>query len=341
MRYTRRADEPGSFHHIICRAVDGREIFLDGTDQADFIRRLEGLVEERCFKVHAWVLMSNHAHLLVERLDTRLSRSMQRLLGGYAMRFNRSRKREGHLFQGRFRSILVDKESYFLELVRYIHLNPLRAGIVTSVRELNSYEPNGHLHITGRRNYPWQTIDLIRSRFSAYSSEQSWTSSYLDFLQDGENPESDLCEYGSHMISNKGIEPIEMYDNDYANKGKIRVMGTTSFVKAAQSKLKDNRKISIRNRYEEHMTITSLLHFISEYSGFPPESFRKAGGCRKLSSYRRILARFLVAECGISYSDTARYMGLSVTMVTRYLQQVTDPKTLLLEQDIKRSMWLK
>jgi len=341
MRYNIRADEPGTFHHVICRAVDGRAIFLQESDRVDFVDRIRTLVEDNCFRVHSWVLMSNHFHLLVERLDSSLSLSMQRLLGGYAMRFNRTRKREGHLFQGRFKSILVDKDSYFLELVRYIHLNPLRAGMVTSVDRLNSYKPSGHLHITGYQNYPWQTIDLIRSRFSTYSSARSWISGYLDYLQDGENPDSDVCEYGSHMISTKGIEPVDIFDNDNPAKGRVRVLGTTSFVKSAQIKLKGNRHIRVRNRDVEHLEITSMLNFISEYSGFPPAAFRRSGGSKKLSRYRRILARLLVDDCGLSYSDTARYMGLSVTMITRYLQQDPDQTTLMLEQGIKRSMELK
>lgn len=341
MRYNIRADEPGSFHHVICRAVDGRAIFLQESDESDFISRMKTLVEESCFRLHAWVLMSNHVHLLIECLNDSLSRSMQRLLGGYAMRFNRSRNRQGHLFQSRFRSILVDEERYFMELVRYIHLNPLRAGMVRSVDDLKRYMPSGHLHIIGQRDYAWQTIDLVRSRFSTHNTDSNWINEYLDFLRDGSQAESDRCEHGSHIISNKGITTLDNPQNDHADRGMIRVVGTESFVRNAYDKLRNKRKVLIRNRHDEHQTLMNLLNRVSELSGFKPEALRRSGGTRKLSRYRRILARLIVEDCGMNYSDAARFMGLSVTMVARYLQEELDPTTLLLEQSIKGSIELK
>jgi len=299
MRYNGRVDEPGSFHHVICRAVDGRAIFSRKSDQADFTERMRTLVEEGCFRLHAWVLMSNHFHLLLERTDESVSRSMQRLLGGYAMRFNKTRNRQGHLFQSRFRSILVDKDSYFMELVRYIHLNPLRAGIVSSVEDLGGYMPSGHLHITGLREYPWQTTDMVRSQFSMHCRVKNWTSNYLDFLRDGSQTESDRCEHGSHIINSKGISKVENRHNDRSDRGMIRLVGTESFVRSAYDKLRNERKIRIRNRQDEHLAVIHVLNTVSDYSGFTPESLRRSGGTRKLSRYRRILARLLVEDCGM------------------------------------------
>jgi REP element-mobilizing transposase RayT len=122
------------------RGSERRAIFRDDRDRTDFVTRVAALAEAGTLTVYAWALLPNHAHLLVRTGSRPLARSMRRLLTGYAGAFNRRHKRVGHLFQNRYKSIVVEEERYLLELVRYLHLNPLRAGVVPDLCQRSPIE---------------------------------------------------------------------------------------------------------------------------------------------------------------------------------------------------------
>ena len=138
-----RLDAPGTLHHLMIRGIEGRKIFENDQDKSDFISRLSQLVEPTGIRILTWVLMSNHAHLLVFSGTKGISLFMRRLLTGYAIHYNRRHGRSGHLFQNRYKSIVCDEERYLLELVRYIHLNPLRAREVKNLAQLEQYPWSG------------------------------------------------------------------------------------------------------------------------------------------------------------------------------------------------------
>lgn len=125
-----RLEFPGAVWHVTSRGNERRDVFRDDEDRRLFLRLLARTVARRGWRLHAFVLMTNHHHLLVETPEPNLSAGMHELNGTYAQKFNRRHKRIGHLLQGRFTGILVSKESHLLELTRYVVLNPVRAGIV-------------------------------------------------------------------------------------------------------------------------------------------------------------------------------------------------------------------
>ena len=135
-----RIDAPGALHHIICRGIEGRDIFREDTDRNNFIKRLANILLETHTPCSAWCLMPNHFHLLLQTGGVPIATVMRRLLTGYAVSYNRKYRRHGHLFQNRYKSILCQEDPYFLELVRYIHLNPLRAKVVSTLSELDYYD---------------------------------------------------------------------------------------------------------------------------------------------------------------------------------------------------------
>ena len=131
-----RLDAPGALHHIIVRGIARSEIFADDRDRHDFLDRLGAIVEETDTGCYAWALIPNHFHLLLRTGNVPIATVMRRLLTGHAARYNRRHRRSGHLFQNRYKSILCQADSYLLELVRYIHLNPLRAKLVENMDSL-------------------------------------------------------------------------------------------------------------------------------------------------------------------------------------------------------------
>jgi len=125
-----RVEFPGAFYHVTSRGNERKPIYGNDTDRLRYLSLVADIVNRFDLLLHAYVLMDNHYHLLIETLEANLARAMRALNGGYAKQFNRHHQRVGHLFQGRYTAILVERESYLVELSRYIHLNPVRAGIV-------------------------------------------------------------------------------------------------------------------------------------------------------------------------------------------------------------------
>jgi REP-associated tyrosine transposase len=125
-----RVEYPGALYHVITRGNQRQRIFRDDRDRGKYLEILSSLKKQYSFRIPAYVLMLNHVHLLLESGEVPLSRIMQRLGSGYTQYFNRRHKQVGHLFQGRYKAILCDKDSYLLELTRYLHLNPVRAKVV-------------------------------------------------------------------------------------------------------------------------------------------------------------------------------------------------------------------
>ncbi len=160
-----RLDTPGTLHHVMGRGIEGTKIFRKGADREDFLSRLGELCREGSLATYAWTLMENHFHLLVRTGRQSLSKSMRKLLTGYVINFNRRYKRHGHLFQNRYKSIVCEDDPYLLELTRYIHLNPIRAGVVQNMVALAKYPWAGHSVLMGEVERGWQDSYTILAYF--------------------------------------------------------------------------------------------------------------------------------------------------------------------------------
>jgi len=159
-----RLDAPGLLQHVMARGIERRKLFRDDKDRKSFLDRLADILEETQTQCYAWALIPNHFHLLLRTGPTPLSKVMRRLMTGYAVTFNKRHKRSGHLFQNRYKSIICEEDPYLLELIRYIHLNPLRAGIVNDLKELDKYRWTGHSAILSHRRNP--LLPEVRSQKS-------------------------------------------------------------------------------------------------------------------------------------------------------------------------------
>jgi len=161
-----RIDSHGALHHVIVRGIERKAIFKDDADRSSFLERFGYLVSDSYTPCYAWALMTNQVHLLVRTGIVPLETLMRRLLSGYAIYFNRRYRRHGQLFQNRYKSILCQEDLYLLELVCYIHLNPLRAGIVLDLVSLDTYAHCGHAVLMGKQEIVWQDCEQILRLFA-------------------------------------------------------------------------------------------------------------------------------------------------------------------------------
>jgi REP-associated tyrosine transposase len=177
-----RLEFPGAIWHVTSRGNEKKDIFRDSEDRALFLRLLARTVDRCRWWLHAFVLMSNHYHLLVETPEPSLSRGMHDLNGIYTQRFHRRHGRVGHFFQGRFKGILIEKESHLLEVARYVVLNPVRAGMVSHAEDWpwSNYCATAGLKVAPR----WLQIDWTLSQFAR--ERELATTLYRGFVEAGE-----------------------------------------------------------------------------------------------------------------------------------------------------------
>lgn len=149
MPRTARRDYPGAFQHVTVRGIERRAVFLGDDDRRSFVKRLGRVLADEGTRCLAWALMTNHIHLLLVTGTEPLSRVMARLGTGYALEFNRRHDRVGHLFQNRYHSQLVVEEGHLFHALRYVHLNPVKAGIVPDLDSLDRYPWTGHRSLMG------------------------------------------------------------------------------------------------------------------------------------------------------------------------------------------------
>jgi len=232
-----RIEFPGAVYHILSRGDRKERIFKDDKDRKTFLEILASIVKRYNFLCHAYCLMDNHYHLLIETPDGNLSQGIKYLNGVYTQKFNRVHNTVGHLFQGRFKSILIEKESYLLELCRYIVLNPVRAGIVNKPWQWkwSSYKATAGM----AKKQEFLTVEWILSQFSYEQKEAQMI--YKEFVLSGiekEFPWKDL-------------------------KGRV-ILGKDSFIQKIEIYLKKKKKIKEIPRIERFATRPNLSEILSK-----------------------------------------------------------------------------
>lgn len=191
-----RPDAPGALHHVMIRGLEKREIFRDDVDRWDLLGRLCDLVPRWSGDCLGWVFMGNHAHFVLRTGALPLAWLMRRLNTGYALQFNRRHERVGYLLQDRFKSLILAEGDDPRVLLRYVHLNPLRAGLVRDLAELERYPWSGYGGLLGRRRpFPFENVGIALGLFDDDPTQarrrlRSWMSVGEDEDEDGEVPES-------------------------------------------------------------------------------------------------------------------------------------------------------
>lgn len=290
----------------MARGIEQCRIFHDDRDREDFIERMSKLASKQAWSIYAWALMSNHFHLLVRTGKAPLSRNMRALMSGYAGYFNRRHNRSGHLFQNRYKSIVCEEETYFLELVRYLHLNPLRAGVVKDLNELDSYKYSGHSTIVGVVSRKWQDTDDVLVRFSEKRGVAKRL--YSEFVEagvaQGRRPElvggGLLRSYGGWTGTTDLRRGREKYRSDE------RILGSTSFIEEIVGEAEKNE--AGKNL---RVSLDDLVSRISRDMGISKESMSGGGRGRSVTKARAVLAYTWIRHLGRSGNELAKALGVS------------------------------
>jgi REP element-mobilizing transposase RayT len=311
-----RIDAPGALHHIICRGIERRKIFVDDADRDEFVRRLAAVIKESQTFCYAWALIPNHLHLLLRTGATPITTVMQRVLGGYAGAFNRRHRRIGQLFHNRYKSILCQEDAYLLELTRYIHLNPLRAKLVKTLEELDSHPYSGHGALMGEHPNDWQEADKILSLFGARTS--SARKAYRSFVEagmaGGRRPELT----GGGLIRSSGgwgTVKARRKARDH-QKGDERILGDGEFVK----EVLDAQREKLERRYQlkaQGIDLASLIERVAAAAGMDVEQVRQPGKQPERVRARSAVCYMAVRELGATTVALSKELGICQPAVSK------------------------
>jgi len=278
-----RIEYPGAVYHIYARGNRRRDIFLDREDRVRFVRYLEECCRRQELLLHSYCLMGNHYHLLLETVASNLARSMHLLNGRYARCFNHRHDLSGHVFQGRYGAILVQKGSYLLELARYVALNPVRARIVHRPDEYDWSSLRTELGLP-RREPAADVTGFIRRQFAAEQGDAA--ESYLAYVMEGISKPS----------------PLESVTGDIA-------LGSKAFVDSVARRISAglDRGITSSQKRLCREPLDSLF----------------GDGVRKERTRRDAAILDAVANHGYRQKEVATYLGLHPVTVCRILQRLT------------------
>lgn len=281
---------------------------------------MQRVVSDTKTPCYAWALLPNHFHLLLRSGESPISTMMRRLLTGYAIGFNRRHKRSGRLFQNRYKSILCQENRYFLELVRYIHLNPIRVGLVSNLNALDVFPFCGHCVLAGNSIAPWQDTVGVLSLFSQKTSvaRQQYRLFINEGMSQGRRPE---LTGGGLLRSAGGWGVLKTLKRMKAHvKGDERILGDSAFVQAVLNQSKENYERSYQLKTRGH-TIETIVRRASELFDVSVKAIITGGKQPDRVKARSLAAFWAVKELGMNGTAVGRKIGLTQSAVSRAVQR--------------------
>lgn len=281
-----RVEYPGAYYHVINRGNAGEDIFHSIRDREKFLEYLEKAVERFSIIIHTYCLMTNHYHLLIETAQANLSFAMQWLNVSYAAYYNKKRQRSGHLFQGRFKSVLVEADEYLKPLSRYIHLNPVKAGMVNSPGE---FSWSSYPAFIGKIKTPdWLETGWLLAVFGRKKKEA--IKNYKAYVEEIEikalkDPEEDII--GGFILG----------DIDFINWVKGTFLSTRN----------DEKEIPQLKKFKPKISLEKILQVVSDEFGCGKEKILEKG---RKNNKARVFAIYLARDLsGATCSKLGDYFG--------------------------------
>jgi hypothetical protein len=268
----------------------------------------------------AWALLPNHAHFLLRTGSRPIADLMRRVLTGYAVVFNRRHRRHGKLFQNRYKSILCQEDPYLIELVRYIHLNPLRAGLVKDLDELERFPWSGHSALMGKVSRAWQACNEVLALFGR--TVPAARRHYRDFVAQGiELGRREELTGGGLRRSAGGWQAIrEARKVRQHIKGDERILGDSDFVAAVLEEAQERLDARIR-RASAGMGFDEVVRQVADLLGMTPGDVLQKTKQRAVVRARRLVCHFAVHRLGMTTVELARKLGLGQPAVSRAVRE--------------------
>lgn len=282
----------------MARGIDGRDLFLDNQDRNVFLDLLAGnLMKAECV-LYAWALMSNHYHLVLQSGTLPLSALMRPLNSNFARYYARRYRRRGYLFQDRFKSLATRDQSYVKEMIRYVHANPIRAGVCQTLRELDKYPWTGHSALMGWKKRSFQDTNSVLRRFARKVVDAKRR--YRDFLAET------LSDQSANVVetirkNNIGIQSVHQTG--------CWVIGDAQFVRSVMKDTR-NRRLRLARYRKEGITLEQIATRIASRAGLPREKLNRRSRGTFESNLRKVFAYICRYEYEFPVVEIGRFLGI-------------------------------
>ena len=280
-----------ALYHVMLRGNGGEEIFFEDDDCRHFLKLVAGGVARFEHRIHAFCLMANHVHFAIQVGEVPLSKIMQNLSFRYTGWINKRRGRTGHLFQGRYKAILVDQDSYLLELTRYIHLNPVRAGLV---KDPVAYLWSGHRCYLSKEQVPWLTMEGVLSQF-------------------GKQMGAARAGYAQFVAEGLGARRREEF---HRGNHEGRLLGDDDFV--SQVLAKAEAQIGRPPR------LSAIVAAVCQEGDLPEAALHVAGRRSQAAQARWLVGSLATDLNSASLTEVARYFGRDVATLSNGVRQLRE-----------------
>jgi putative transposase len=320
-----RLDAPGTLHHVILRGIERGQIVADRQDREAFVARLGAVATATGTTIYAWALLPNHAHLLLRSGPQGLPQFMRRLLTGYAQAYNRRHRRHGHLFQNRYKSLVVEADAYFRDLVRYLHLNPLRAKLVPDLPRLDRYPWCGHRGLLSRETPAWQDRAYVLSWFGR--SERAALRAYRAFLREGipQGRRPDLVGGGLLRSLGGWAEVRAVRRRAERVLADQRILGSGAFVERMLA-AGDARQQTQQARAHRLRQAQALIRRRCRQAQVGLAELQMGSRRHRITAVRSQLAVHLVTHLGLSLAEAARQLGISTSAIGKAVARAERPQ---------------
>ncbi len=278
----------GAVYHVILRGNDGAPVFFGDRDRYRFYLYLQEMVERFQCRIHGFCCMTNHIHLVVQVAEITLSRIMQSLSLRYTRWINSNLHRTGHLFQGRYKAIIVDADAYLLELVRYIHLNPVRACVTDSP----DYPWSGHRAYLGKEILPWLTTEWVLAQFSG---------------------ERAVARAGYQRFIAEGIDG-ERRSEFHCGSCEGRILGDDRFA--------DDALRWANQRGTCHWTLVEMIEMVCRGYGITRDGLRAPGKMHPYSEARAVVALLVQESPHHSLTELGKYLQRDLAALGKAAQRM-------------------
>jgi putative transposase len=306
-----RLNVPGALYHVMSRCLPVYQLFSDDRDRELFLSLLSDNLLRSGFKCYAWVLMDNHYHLILRSSNEELWRLMKPLQMRYAQYHGKKTGRRGPLFMDRFKSIVTQDQNYLMELIRYVHLNPVRAGICKNITELKEYRWSGHRKLMLGIGNEFQEVNAVLRRFGA--EEKEGRRHYEQFLQEG------LTESGTDD------ELLQLVRK--SNEGKVSgshagswVIGDHDYVVKVLSEAESNR-LRISRFEREGANLSAIASQVGSYFKIDDGAIRVRQRGGAASDARKVFAYGVCRIYGAPVSKVKEYLGVGGAAISALAAQ--------------------
>lgn len=307
----KRLSLPGHVYHVFTRVAEGRRLFREERDLADLLARIESAATATRVNVYGWAVTPTRLHFLLRTGREPLTLFVSRIVSGYAIATNRRRGQTGSLFGGRYRSVLVEEDRYFMDVLGYVHTLPLQDGVVDTPEALDAYSWSGHAGLLGRRSFPWQDTVYVLKKFSG--DLMQGRSLYCKFIRDAvENAtfRTDLDGGGllrSACLEGLGISAANVNGHD------PRTLGSARFTRSRLRRFEEMEDWPEEVRRAKEEALDLVVQHVLETYGLNMKRLLSRSKRSEVSDARALICYLTCFVIGLPYASAGETLGISAS----------------------------